>query len=116
MPSLEEIKGEVQNVFNEIPHLWNLAEALGMAENKIQLVFDVKGATPEAHLDTIVKWWLNRRRTERTWRTLVEAIEKIPGEAKLAEHIKKKYITVCADQISLRVNVSTNILQSLLFQ
>ena len=95
-PSLEEIKREVQDVFNNVPALWNFAEALGMPENKIELVFKVKGNTEEDYLDSIIKWWLNRRRAVLTWKKVVEAIEKIPQMTPLANKIQKMYIKVCA--------------------
>ena len=67
-----------------------------MSEQKIELVFEVKGVTEEDYLDNIIKWWLNRRRAVLTWKKLVEAIEKIPKMKPLVDKIKKKYIKVCA--------------------
>ena len=72
------------------------AEALGMPEHKIKLVFSVKGNTEEDYLDSIIKWWLNRRRAVLTWKKLVEAIEKNPRMTQLADKIQKMYIKVCA--------------------
>ena len=67
-----------------------------MPEHKIKLVFSVKGNTEEDYLDSIIKWWLNRRRAVLTWKKLVEAIEKNPRMTQLADKIQKMYIKVCA--------------------
>lgn len=66
------------------------ALTLGMPQSRVDRVFHVCGFDLESSLDHIIRFWINRCRTEQTWGKLVDASEKV-GNKSLANKIQQKY-------------------------